>query len=188
MPLNCSDGTYRSFEQQVLPELDRRGIAVLGMKSLGGDGLAKSGVLKVTSTDLKNWDVTFNPTAPSDHGYEAHPAGLVDLRAVGCELVPEAIQINALAPGDEPLGIRAAEGEMPEERIADEVVPGWYAWNWSIHHDQLFGLVGIAGRISIGNHIADIVPDNCRLIDVQRRKNGPDIRCLSAFVVALWRM
>jgi aryl-alcohol dehydrogenase-like predicted oxidoreductase len=38
MPLNCFDGTYRSFEQQVLPELQRRGIAALGMKSLGGDG------------------------------------------------------------------------------------------------------------------------------------------------------
>ena len=38
MPLNCFDATYRSFEQQVLPELGRRGIAALGMKSLGGDG------------------------------------------------------------------------------------------------------------------------------------------------------
>ena len=38
MPLNCFDGTYRSFEQQVLPEVSRRGIAALGMKSLGGDG------------------------------------------------------------------------------------------------------------------------------------------------------
>ena len=38
MPLNCFDSTYRSFEQQVLPELERRGIAALGMKSLGGDG------------------------------------------------------------------------------------------------------------------------------------------------------
>ena len=38
MPLNCFDATYRSFEQQVLPELARRGIAALGMKSLGGDG------------------------------------------------------------------------------------------------------------------------------------------------------
>ncbi len=38
MPLNCFDATYRSFEQQVLPELRRRGIAALGMKSLGGDG------------------------------------------------------------------------------------------------------------------------------------------------------
>jgi len=38
MPLNCFDGTYRSFEKHVLPELDRRGITALGMKSLGGDG------------------------------------------------------------------------------------------------------------------------------------------------------
>jgi uncharacterized protein len=38
MPLNCLDATYHSFEQQVLPELQRRGIAALGMKSLGGDG------------------------------------------------------------------------------------------------------------------------------------------------------
>ncbi|MDB6068187.1 MAG: aldo/keto reductase [Pedosphaera sp.] len=38
MPLNCFDGTYRSFEQQVLPEVQRRGMAALGMKSMGGDG------------------------------------------------------------------------------------------------------------------------------------------------------
>ena len=38
MPLNCFDATFRSFEQLVLPELHRRGIAALGMKSLGGDG------------------------------------------------------------------------------------------------------------------------------------------------------
>src|ERR1700758_4153413 len=38
MPLNCFDASFRSFEQQVLPELLRRGIAALGMKSLGGDG------------------------------------------------------------------------------------------------------------------------------------------------------
>src|SRR3954462_12728648 len=38
MPLNPFDATYRSFERQVLPELNRRGIAGLGMKSFGGDG------------------------------------------------------------------------------------------------------------------------------------------------------
>jgi aryl-alcohol dehydrogenase-like predicted oxidoreductase len=38
MPLNALDATFRSFEQQVLPEAKRRGIAVLGMKSLGGSG------------------------------------------------------------------------------------------------------------------------------------------------------
>ena len=38
MPLNCCDATFRSFETQVLPEVNRRGIAALGMKSLGGSG------------------------------------------------------------------------------------------------------------------------------------------------------
>jgi aryl-alcohol dehydrogenase-like predicted oxidoreductase len=38
MPLNCFDATFRSFEQQVLPELTRRGIAPIGMKSMGGEG------------------------------------------------------------------------------------------------------------------------------------------------------
>jgi len=38
MPLNCFDASFRSFEQEVLPKLLQRGIAPLGMKSLGGDG------------------------------------------------------------------------------------------------------------------------------------------------------
>ncbi|HEX7997666.1 MAG TPA: aldo/keto reductase [Pyrinomonadaceae bacterium] len=38
LPLNCFDATFRSFEQQVLPELNRRGLAPLGMKSMGGLG------------------------------------------------------------------------------------------------------------------------------------------------------
>ena len=38
MPLNCLDASFRSFEQQVLPEAQKRGIAVLGMKSMGGSG------------------------------------------------------------------------------------------------------------------------------------------------------
>src|SRR6476661_61725 len=40
LPLNCFDATFRSFEQRVLPELNRRGIAAIGMKSLGGNGAA----------------------------------------------------------------------------------------------------------------------------------------------------
>jgi uncharacterized protein len=44
MPLNVFDASFRSFEKQVLPEAQRRGIAVLGMKSMGGSGeLVKNG-------------------------------------------------------------------------------------------------------------------------------------------------
>jgi aryl-alcohol dehydrogenase-like predicted oxidoreductase len=38
MPLNAFDANFRSFETQVLPEANKRGIGVLGMKSLGGAG------------------------------------------------------------------------------------------------------------------------------------------------------
>lgn len=37
LPLNCFDASFRSFERDVLPVLLARGIAPLGMKSLGGD-------------------------------------------------------------------------------------------------------------------------------------------------------
>jgi len=37
MPLNVFDGTYRSFEREVLPVLNQRGIAPLGMKSVSGN-------------------------------------------------------------------------------------------------------------------------------------------------------
>jgi predicted aldo/keto reductase-like oxidoreductase len=38
LPLNGLDANFRSFQTTVLPELQRRGIAPVGMKSLGGDG------------------------------------------------------------------------------------------------------------------------------------------------------
>ncbi len=46
MPLNCFDATFRSFERRVLPELERLGIAAIGMKSLGGEGnMVKTGTV-----------------------------------------------------------------------------------------------------------------------------------------------
>ncbi len=47
MPLNPFDATFRSFERNVLPEAKKRGLAVFGMKSLGGSGemVRKGGVM-----------------------------------------------------------------------------------------------------------------------------------------------
>lgn len=38
LPLNGFDAAFRRFQATVLPELARRHIAAIGMKSLGGDG------------------------------------------------------------------------------------------------------------------------------------------------------
>ena len=40
LPLNGFDASFRSFQARVLPELAKRQIAAIGMKSLGGDGRA----------------------------------------------------------------------------------------------------------------------------------------------------
>jgi uncharacterized protein len=46
MPISLFDAQYRSFEASVLPEAQRRGMAVIGMKSLGGTGVAvKAGII-----------------------------------------------------------------------------------------------------------------------------------------------
>jgi len=46
MPLNPFDGSHNSFEQRVLPEVTKRGMGALGMKSLSGDGGAvKAGIV-----------------------------------------------------------------------------------------------------------------------------------------------
>lgn len=53
MPLNPLDACYRSFEKQVLPELIRRGIGVIGMKPLAGGGLLETKV--VTAEDAMRY-------------------------------------------------------------------------------------------------------------------------------------
>ena len=69
LPLNCFDATFRSFEQQVLPELNRRGIAPIGMKSLGGAGEA---VRKraVTVTDALRYAMSL-PVATTVSGIDS---------------------------------------------------------------------------------------------------------------------
>jgi predicted aldo/keto reductase-like oxidoreductase len=48
MPLNVMDGQFRSFQHKVLPVLNERGIAPIGMKSLGGTGkIVGDGVISI---------------------------------------------------------------------------------------------------------------------------------------------
>jgi predicted aldo/keto reductase-like oxidoreductase len=38
MPINALDAHYRSFQREILPQLNQRGIGCIGMKALGGEG------------------------------------------------------------------------------------------------------------------------------------------------------
>ena len=69
MPLNCLDATFRSFEEQVLPELSRRGIAALGMKPMGGTAAAvKSGL--VTAEEMLRYAMSL-PVATTIAGMDS---------------------------------------------------------------------------------------------------------------------
>ncbi|WP_028954176.1 hypothetical protein [Synechocystis sp. PCC 7509] len=76
LPLNCFDANFRSFEREVLPELNKRGIAVIGMKSIGGGG---ESVKKVVITPVEalryamNLPVTTTVSRIDSSGFSGKP-------------------------------------------------------------------------------------------------------------------
>ena len=69
MPLNAFDANFKSFERQVLPELNKRGIAALGMKPLNGNGEAiKNGV--VTAEEALHYAMSL-PVATTISGIDS---------------------------------------------------------------------------------------------------------------------
>lgn len=79
LPLNVFDYHFRSFEAKVLPELTRRGIGVLGMKSMGNPFLLKSGV--VTPTECLHYALNL-PAATVITGIDSMEILEQDLEAV----------------------------------------------------------------------------------------------------------
>lgn len=57
MPLNPFDASFRSFEKQVLPEVIRRGGAVIGTRPLAGGGVNGSKVAKVEDAFRYCWSL-----------------------------------------------------------------------------------------------------------------------------------
>lgn len=57
MPLNPFDATFRSFERQVLPEVVRRGAAVIGCKPLAGGGVTETRVIKPEDALRYSWSL-----------------------------------------------------------------------------------------------------------------------------------
>jgi aryl-alcohol dehydrogenase-like predicted oxidoreductase len=105
LPLNCFDASFRSFEERVLPELNRRGIAPIGMKSLSGDGRAvKAGV--VTAAEALSYAMSL-PVATVVSGMES------------MKLLKQNI---AVARGFRPLSAKAQQALR--RRVAPQAVDG----------------------------------------------------------------
>src|SRR5258708_35192568 len=73
---------------------------------------------------------------------------------------------------------------MPEQWPAHELNPRRNSGYWCVHHYQFLGLVGIAGRIGIGAHGSDVVPDDRRVIEAELRQDRTDVPGLRALALA----
>jgi aryl-alcohol dehydrogenase-like predicted oxidoreductase len=126
MPLNAFDSQFHSFETQVLPELNKRGIAALGMKPINGHGEpVKNGVVTAqealryamslpvttTITGMESLDVLHQNLAIAQ-GFQ--PMSPQEMQALRERVKPEA------ADGRFELYKLSLKFDNPEARLAHE--------------------------------------------------------------------
>jgi aryl-alcohol dehydrogenase-like predicted oxidoreductase len=109
MPLNCFDASFRSFEQAVLPEARRQGLAILGMKSMGGEGDA----VRKARRDGRG-GATLRDESPGDDDGKRHrlDAGAASERAHRCGLCPDVGRGNGSSLRARVAGFCAADGRF----------------------------------------------------------------------------
>ena len=121
LPLNCFDASFRSFERHVLPELGKRGIAPIAMKSLGGNGHAvRAGV--VTAAEALRYAMSL-PVATVVSGVDS----------------PEVLRQNLeIARGFAPM--TGAEMDALRARVAAPAADGRYElFKMTVHFDAAVG-------------------------------------------------
>jgi aryl-alcohol dehydrogenase-like predicted oxidoreductase len=121
LPLNCFDASFRSFERLVLPDLGKRGIAAIGMKSLGGGGYAvRAGV--ITAAEALRYAMSL-PVATVVSGVDS----------------PEVLRQNlAIARGLSPM--TAEEMNALRARVGAEAADGRYElYKTTVHFDAKVG-------------------------------------------------
>src|SRR5258707_1336452 len=94
---------------------------------------------------------------------------------IGGEFVPEAVEIDPLAPGDQPFFIRAPKGKMPQRVAARDLVPGPDSGQRRIQQREFGDAVGILGGEGIADHIADVMGDEVGSLNMQRIEQAGDI-------------
>jgi uncharacterized protein len=126
MPLNSFDASFHSFEQKVLPELNRRGIAPLGMKPLNGHGDAiKQGA--VTAEEALRYAMSL-PVATTITGMEKPEVLWQNLRIAQTFTPMSPAEMQALrdrvrqyaADGRFELYKLSLKFDNPESRVAHE--------------------------------------------------------------------
>src|SRR4029077_21248102 len=112
---------------------------------------------------------------------------VIEFFRIGRKLVPEAIEVDALASLYEALGIRAPEREMPERMAPNDILPRPDAGRRGIDQDKFRDAVGVKSRKRVANHVTDVVCDEVGLVDLQCVEHAGNIFGLRLLVVSAWR-
>ena len=108
----------------------------------------------------------------------------IDRSRIGGQLVPKPIEVDALASFHEPLDVRSAEIEMPQQWAARDLLPGANTRQRGVYHDKPHDALGKLRGERIPHHVADVMGDDIGFLNPQSVQNPSDIAPLRRFVIA----
>src|SRR5882672_7290297 len=107
-----------------------------------------------------------------------------DPLGISGQLVPKAIEVDALPALYQTLFVRAPEVEVPQHRAANDVVPIAYSGQRCIDHHPARDPVRILCSQRIADHIADVMCDQVCLLDLERIHDAGNVDRLILLGVA----
>src|SRR5262249_32663254 len=105
----------------------------------------------------------------------------------GRELVPETVEINAFAAGDEALHVRTAKAKMPEQRVFEDFFPWSDIAQRRVNLSKPCDALRMLRGKRIADHVANVVGHQRRAVDFDVIKHPRHVAGLGLLSVAVGR-
>ena len=112
----------------------------------------------------------------------------VEMLRISRELIPEAVEIDALATGDEPLHVRPAKAEVPQQRVLENLFPWPDSGHGRINQDEAPDTIRMLHGEGEANHVPDVMGYEIDLPNAELVENSRDVLRLILFVEARLRL
>src|SRR6202030_1285649 len=111
------------------------------------------------------------------------PRCLIPMLRIRGELVPEPVQVDALASLHEALHVGTAEAEMPDEWTLHDFIPRSDARNRCVEQDEFRDAIRMRRGIREADHVADVVCYERGAVHVQSRQDAGNVTGLRLLVI-----
>jgi hypothetical protein len=145
-------------------------------------------VLRVPGKGGKLCEARSHPSGHSISGGEELSRGFIRLARIAGEVIPDAVEVNALPACHQALCIRSVEVEVPHAGVLQDLVPGLDAGNRSVHDNQPLDFVRVGCSIGVGDHVANIVRNHEGLVEAKCGDHGANVLGLRLLIVAAGRL